>query len=176
MNPTQILIAVAETTVYLKPVGRANIHVSASFKSAAAELQNRGFRRFILDLSECEMMDSTFLGLISAWASQGREPGGRERPLLIELRNPNARILTLLEDLGVKHLFNIGETEKPSVHYQTAPAPSVSREALSQTSLEAHQTLMAIHPANIPKFKDVVAFLKDDLTRLHAPLEDGPRS
>jgi hypothetical protein len=32
--------------------------------------------------------------------------------------------------------------------------------------LEAHQTLMAIDPRNVSKFKEVTAFLAEDLKRL----------
>lgn len=37
---------------------------------------------------------------------------------------------------------------------------------MARTSLEAHQTLMKINPANIPKFKDVAEFLAEDLKKL----------
>ena len=37
---------------------------------------------------------------------------------------------------------------------------------MSRTCLDAHQTLMEINPANIPKFKDVAQFLADDLKNL----------
>lgn len=109
------------------------------------------------------------LGVLSAWALQlGSAAGSAVNPP-IELWNPNARIVSLLDDLGVKHLFQLGAARRAGLDYQTAPGGQVPREVLSQTSLEAHQTLMAVDPANIPKFKDVVAFLKEDLARLQAP-------
>jgi anti-sigma B factor antagonist len=169
MNPPQILIAVTDATVYFKPVGRANIKISADFKSAMTELRNRGYRQLVLDLAECEAMDSTFLGVLSACALQlGMSADPAHEATAIQLRHPNGRILSSLEDLGVRNLFHISETEPKGLEYQAAPTGTVSREVLSQTSLEAHQTLMAIDPANIPKFKDVVAFLKEDLARLQS--------
>ncbi|HSA00326.1 MAG TPA: STAS domain-containing protein [Candidatus Paceibacterota bacterium] len=169
MSSAQILIAVTETAVFFKILGRANFNLSAHFKSAIAELQSRGHRRFVLDLSECESMDSTFLGTLSAWAIQLESESGREGVLPIELWNPNERITSLLDDLGVKHLFRICAPERIGIDFQAAPTGPVSREILSQTSLEAHQTLMAVDPANIPRFKDVVAFLREDLARLKSP-------
>jgi hypothetical protein len=41
----------------------------------------------------------------------------------------------------------------------------VSKEDLSKTCLEAHQTLMAVNPDNIPKFKEVTQFLAEDLKK-----------
>jgi len=34
------------------------------------------------------------------------------------------------------------------------------------TSLEAHQTLMALNPENVARFKDVTQFLAEDLENL----------
>jgi hypothetical protein len=45
----------------------------------------------------------------------------------------------------------------------SAPAPSPTD--LSRNCLEAHQTLMNINPANVPKFKDVAQFLEEDLKK-----------
>ena len=36
----------------------------------------------------------------------------------------------------------------------------------ARACLEAHETLMSINPANIPKFKDVSRFMAEDLKRL----------
>jgi hypothetical protein len=38
----------------------------------------------------------------------------------------------------------------------------------ARTCLEAHQTLMNINPANVPRFKDVTKFMAEDLKRLQA--------
>jgi hypothetical protein len=48
-----------------------------------------------------------------------------------------------------------------------APA-SPTREEVQRTCLEAHQLLMEINPANVAKFKDVAAFLAEDLKKLKA--------
>jgi hypothetical protein len=45
---------------------------------------------------------------------------------------------------------------------------SPSREEVTLNCLQAHQTLMAINPANIPKFKEVTAFMAEDLKRISA--------
>ena len=38
-----------------------------------------------------------------------------------------------------------------------------SHEQITRTSLEAHQTLMAMNPDNVARFKDVTQFLAEDL-------------
>ena len=43
---------------------------------------------------------------------------------------------------------------------------SASKLDIARTSLAAHELLMALHPANVDKFKDVAEFLAEDLKRL----------
>jgi hypothetical protein len=46
-----------------------------------------------------------------------------------------------------------------------APA-SPTQEEVTRNCLEAHRTLMDIHPENVARFKDVAAFLAEDLKKL----------
>ena len=41
-----------------------------------------------------------------------------------------------------------------------------SHEQIARTSLEAHQTLMAMNPENVARFKDVAQFLAEDLKNI----------
>ena len=41
-----------------------------------------------------------------------------------------------------------------------------THEEITRTSLEAHQTLMAMNPENVARFKDVTQFLAEDLKSL----------
>ncbi len=43
------------------------------------------------------------------------------------------------------------------------PCPVPSRAEAAPTILEAHEALMKFDPRNVPKFKDVVEFLREDL-------------
>lgn len=149
----------------IRIVGRANLHSSIDFKSLVNELRGRGCARFILELSECSLMDSTFLGVLTGLGLRmGDLPG--QKP--IQLFNANPRITGLLENLGVLHLFALsnGPVVAPANAEQHDHVPAeVSKTALGQTSVEAHETLMRVNPANIPRFKDVAQFLAEDLRR-----------
>jgi anti-sigma B factor antagonist len=46
---------------------------------------------------------------------------------------------------------------------QEIACPVPSRAEAAPTILEAHETLMMFDPRNVPKFKDVVEFLREDL-------------
>ena len=46
---------------------------------------------------------------------------------------------------------------------EEVPCPVPSRAEAAPTILEAHEALMQFDPRNVPKFKDVVEFLREDL-------------
>lgn len=165
----RLLVSVGERTVLIKIAGRANFDSSVNFKTLVNELREKNYDRYLLDLSECLLMDSTFLGVLAGFGLKLTSPDATQAEAAIELLNPNVRVAELLENLGVAHLFKIVrgdplslEKMEPLPHAAAKPTPL----ELSNTCLDAHQILMEINPANIPKFKDVAQFLADDLKKL----------
>lgn len=87
----------------------------------------------------------------------------------MELRNANARIDELLEHIGVLHLFKSTKGELQSeenLKTMSFECATASREEIATACLEAHQTLAAINPENVERFKDVTTFLAEDLARM----------
>lgn len=167
----QLLVFVSGHLACVKIVGRANFTTSIDFKALVKELEAKGFGCYLLDLSECVLMDSTFLGVLAGMALKMREQqngNGHER--MIELLNPNARNLESLENLGVLPMFKVvnGPDRLPAelAMHATEPVSKPTREEVSRNCLEAHKILMEISPANIPKFKEVTQFLAEDLKKL----------
>jgi anti-anti-sigma regulatory factor len=168
MPTAKLMVFVGEKFSCVKIAGRANFNSSIDFKTLINELRQKGFNYFILELSECMLMDSTFLGVLTGFglkmnASDPASTGA------IELLNPNARITELLENLGVLHLFKLrqGEVaEMANVQGKAHCCPEPTKEEVTRACLEAHRTLMEVNPANVPRFKDVTQFLADDLKRI----------
>jgi anti-sigma B factor antagonist len=164
-----MLVSIGERTALVQIAGRANFTSSVDFKSLLDQLLQRGYTCFTLDLTECVLMDSTFLGVLAGFGLKLNSPQTDKIERTIQLYNPNGRISELLENLGVLHLFKV--TEGPVVTPDGAPVNDVkstnaSREQVTRTCLEAHQTLMEINPGNVSRFKDVTAFLADDLKKM----------
>ncbi len=162
------MVAVFDKIVCVKIDGRADFTSSLDLKKLITELWERGYTHFIFDLGGCQMMDSTFLGMLAGVAlniSNGPAPDENHR---LELLNPCARISAVLENLGVAHLFKLVEGISPAVHkYEPLSQPQDSTPVeLARTCLEAHKTLMNIKPENVAKFKDVAEFLAEDVKRL----------
>ena len=60
-------VMVTDEFACIRIIGRANFTSSIDFKALVTELSQRGFQRFVLDLSECVLMDSTFLGVLAGF-------------------------------------------------------------------------------------------------------------
>jgi anti-sigma B factor antagonist len=161
-------VLVGKNFACVKIAGRANFSSSPDFKTLLVELRQKGYTHFIIDLSECVLMDSTFLGTLAQFGLK-LNVAGSSGPPGIELLNCNARVTELLENLGALHLFktlsgplNLPEDVKTCTPESIRP----THEQITRTCLEAHQTLMAVNPENVARFKDVTQFLAEDLNSL----------
>jgi anti-sigma B factor antagonist len=171
MNPTaaNLSVWVGDNVVWIKIAGRATFTSSVDFKTLINQLWQKGNSRFILDLSHCVLMDSTFLGVLSGLGLKFSNAQNAGTPATIELLNPNVRISDLLENLGIAHLFKVAKGPSPASD-NLAPvdqaAGTADRKEVQRACLEAHETLMNINPNNVPKFKDVARFLAEDLKKM----------
>jgi anti-anti-sigma factor len=173
-NPPTLLVAVQDQSAVVKINGRANFMTSVTFKRLITELEQRGFDHFILDLTECQTMDSTFLGTLAGTALEfGSTPPNREeRPAArLRLLNPTQRVSELFDNLGIADLFHtvrFDTNPRSSQNLSPALESKPSREEVSRICLDAHKILMDVNPQNASRFKDVTQFLAEDLKKLRA--------
>jgi anti-sigma B factor antagonist len=164
----KLLVFASGHLACVKIVGRANFTSSIDFKTLLNELLHQNYACLLVDLSECVLMDSTFLGVLAQFGLK-TNPANTPGKNGIELLNPNVRVAELLENLGALQLFQIinGTLQLPDdVKTCTLEPTNPTHEEITRTSLEAHQTLMAVNPENIARFKDVTQFLAEDLKNL----------
>ena len=163
-------VLVGERFACIKIAGRANFTSSIDFRTLINELRQKGYTYFVLDLSECLLMDSTFLGVLAGFGLK-MSTGSQESCVQpIELLNANERIVELLENLGVLHLFKLTQGgAAPAGKAEPVPEANPGKEEVTRACLEAHRTLMEINPANAARFKDVTQFLTEDLKKLGTP-------
>ena len=169
----RILVHAGDSYACVKITGRATFASSVEFRTLLAQLTGKGCKYFVLELSECALMDSTFLGVLAGFGLRVGGPHPREEDKAIELFNPTPRVQELLDNLGILHLFKLGQGATPCATHGVQPVlcqpVTASREDLTRASLEAHQTLMDINPENVARFKDVTRFLAEDLQKLRPP-------
>jgi len=156
----------------LRVTGRANFTSSIDFRAVLEALWQKGCQCFVLDLTDCQLMDSTFLGILAGFGLKLHAAKGGPT---VELLNANARIRDLLETLGVIHLFRLtqGTLAQSGCGELAAIAPMErghpSKDELRQACLDAHRALIEIAPQNAAKFKEVAAFLAEDLKQARKP-------
>ncbi len=166
VTPAKLYVADLGERAVVRITGRANCLSSVSFKRVINSLIERGRRVFTLDLSDCQLMDSTFLGVLvglNRTLGQAGPDGG------FSLYKPTETVRVLLDNLGILELFSTAE----SLGQEEAAEPVEAGEAsdkteLTHTSLEAHRNLMDANPENEAKFKEVTRFLAEDLKRQEA--------
>jgi anti-sigma B factor antagonist len=168
---SKILVARSANLGFVKVVGRGSFQNSGCLQSFYRQLLKDGVNRFVVDLDTCSYLDSTFLGILLGLGLQVKNAGNG----VLHILNANTRNLELLRNLGLDRLIHIdGRTEngggrqvdlngmlEKDLHEIECPVPT--RQEAGPTILEAHENLMEFDPRNVPKFKDVVEFLREDL-------------
>lgn len=178
-TPANLSIWAGDDIVVVRITGRANFQSSVDFKSTLLELWQRGARRFILDLTQCQLMDSTFLGVMAGLGlkfSKEQNSGGMA---IIELLNPSPRVADLFDNLGIIHLFTVSTSPGRELEGLDPVQPPANctpdRKETTRVCLEAHKLLMQLNEANVAKFKDVTKFLEEDLKRMEASTPEVER-
>lgn len=146
-------------SVWVRVTGRGSFQNSAGLKDFAEEMIKKGKREFFVDLQQCELMDSTFLGVLAGIALKLR-PDGR----LTAVR-ANERNLGVLQNLGLDKIFHVSEahTAPPAPPLDNAEA-NPPQAAGRDTIIQAHENLVAANPENAVRFKDVIEFLQQKET------------
>ena len=162
---SSILVGVNGPAVWVRVEGKGNFLNSGSLKVFAQEMVNRGYREFVIDLANCAMMDSTFMGTMAAVALRLKELGQGH----LHIIHCGNRSRELLSGLGLDQIFDIranGATA-PECQQIKENAPSDGAEekkkAQAETMLQAHEALCDAAPENLSRFKDVLDYLKQDL-------------
>ncbi len=145
--------------------GRGSFLNSGNLKEFAQEMVNRGYREFVIDLENCAMMDSTFMGTMAGVALRLKELGQGH----LYVVHCGHRSHDLLSGLGLDQIFSIHSNGSTAPQCESLGHPpekgsaEVAKKEQAQTMLEAHEALCQAAPENFLRFKDVLDYLKQDL-------------
>jgi anti-sigma B factor antagonist len=163
MNPAPtILVGTADRVVWVRVEGKGSFLNSTGLKEFAKEMTNRGYREFVVDLHNCPLMDSTFMGTLTGVALRLREIGQGG----LRVVNLNERNRDLLTNLGLDQLLTLDAPRFNHVEQRVQhvlPLETADKHARAETMLEAHEDLVTANPTNHAKFKDVLEYLRQDL-------------
>lgn len=156
---SSIQVGVNGQAVWVKVEGRGTFLNSGDFKQFTREMVNRGYRNFIIDLENCAMMDSTFMGTMAGVALRLKELGQGH----LHVIHCGERSRELLTGLGLDQLFEIHSEGAVAPQCAAIAAMPESKRETTRDMLAAHEALCQAAPQNFSKFKDVLEFLKQDL-------------
>jgi anti-sigma B factor antagonist len=161
--------------VYIRVSGAGSFKVSPALKQFGSAVIDQGADRIVVDMASCTSMDSTFMGVLAGMALRLLRQG-KSRIALCSLR---PLVASRLRALGLERVMDVAETAA----HEKAPAAFPLEDSLSsldqgasardrrlhlETSLAAHEALSGLCPENVGKFKDVLAFLREDMERAGA--------
>ncbi len=135
-------------TCVVRFTGVITWQVAPTLREITRLAKTEGAERLQVDLSECEAMDSTVLGLLFQLSNEA------------VLHQPGSRVISQLHDMGVLERFAISHAPAETTDREILIAPNETREACSELILSAHQALMEASESNQLRFKDVVSSLE----------------
>jgi len=155
---SSLKIGLAGQTVWVRVEGRGTFHNSTGLSDVAAALIRRGHSRFIVDLEDCELMDSTFLGTLIKIVSQLKEKDGGKLSFVHASKRNLGRLISFeFEDIHAASTS--ADTRPPDSEFAELPT-NQSPEEKRATILAAHTALARSSSRNAAIFKIVLEFLK----------------
>lgn len=147
--------------VYARVIGLGMATVGIDFWDFSEEMMKQGFLRFIVDLSQCRSMDSTFMGVLVGMAESPRI----KREEAVTVINPNDHHMKLMDGLGLPKMISIkqGRTDLPELEMRRLDAfPRTSEDRILKIR-DVHAKLVALDRRNEEKFKMFLKLLDQEL-------------
>ena len=171
-NSDNLTAAYIDHTAVLHVEGRGSFKISPPMKQFIHKvIETQSANRILVDMSDCTGMDSTFMGVLAGLACMIKSKPAYHFKL-INLSDKNKKLLVTLGvdrvlDFSMSHTDEEQEMlDSPSGDTQALEADFTDKLNAAKTTLEAHETLVNINPANYNKFKSVLDFLQEDVRSL----------
>ncbi len=177
--PSQgIFVACTPTAVFIRVIGRGACRNSVCLQEYGAKRLQEGYRTVVVDLRQCESMDSTFLGVFAGF---GLTLGDTGRLILVDLNKESHRAFA---DLGLDQIASLQGRAAGTLQEEFPPdrqfewltgsdltSPDRSFDALDRAvlMLECHEHLCQLDSRNEEKFREVKQFLREDIARHKHP-------
>jgi anti-sigma B factor antagonist len=159
---TSLSVCVRDHAACVRIVGQAKFTAATDFKRLILQLE-QDCQEIILDLTQCTMMDSTFLGVMTAAARRCEIAQRQGQHRVLGLFHPTEKVVESLENLDVLRVFKVMQDPPQFGAFQRVEHSSPSRQELTRTCWEAHDTLMRTNPDNERRFRDATEFFRKNL-------------
>ena len=167
MESGEIFLSEKDGVTFIRVKGNASFVCAPPLRELAKRLASEPFGGLKIDLEECTWMDSTFMGMLAMLGLNAKKKG-----VPAEIWNASEQNEKLLCGLGLKKVFVFQAGAFGGADDTPAASNAVTAENNARNVLDAHQTLMDIDEANVPKFEKVVEFVKKDIDRMEQDKKD----
>lgn len=154
-----------ENIIVVRISGRGSFHNSMELRRLADAMTKADVDhpRFIIDLSDCITMDSTFMGVLaSIGLRQLRNTGDK-----LVAANANEQNVRLLNTLGLSQFLAVRQATATAAasdsDFKCMIKEDTSRRDRIIHMLEAHRDLCEADPSNNLRFESVLKYLEDSL-------------
>lgn len=166
MQDSNIEAAIVNDFVLLRLDGRGSFLNSRILKDFLERMLDRDYSQFIFDLSDCQTMDSTFMGMLAGVAIKLKEKKDGSFCLV----SPNKQCYRLLSTLGLDQILEVrSDYTNPSdvsPEFQNIPQKDCySQKEKLIHAIEAHKNLIQLEADNKVKFENVLKLLEEDLEK-----------
>ena len=166
----QILAATADNCTLVAVSGAATFKLAPAFKQAVQAARLAGSALVVVDFADCLSMDSTFMGAIAGLGFILQKAEAQ-----LTLINLSPHTAGLLKGLGVDRILKtypagalpegLGDLSILVQSLRPVETDPANDHELAVLMYDAHETLARVDPQNLQRFKDVLAFLREDLKR-----------
>lgn len=170
--PSQILAATADNCTLVAVIGAGTFKLAPAFKQATQAARLAGSSLIVVDMAACRSMDSTFMGGLASLAFSLQKTDG-PRFVLVNL---SASAAGMLKGLGMNRILTtysagalpdgLGDFSRLVQNLHPVEAETTAPRDMAALMYDAHETLTRVDPENLKRFKDVLAFLREDLQHL----------
>jgi len=168
-----ISVSCANGVVYVRVAGPGTFQNGPPLRRFALEMINCGQQQFIIDLAQCQGMDSTFLGVL---AGIGLRLHHDDRDGKVRVIEVNARNMESLQTLGLDRLFDViavgiyrpDRSPPADTEFRGLPDADIAKlctrlnkNDAADLMLEAHGNLIQTDQRNAEKFVELTRCLRD---------------
>ncbi len=166
----RIKVSRADDAVLVQVIGLGNMFLAPTLHALVESELRTGFFNFVIDLKQCEGMDSTFMGTFIGLSTQVKRNFGWF--CLVNVSDENMRLLKML---GVLHMVSVhaGDFPVDETHSSTLLYPTTDPYARQKQIHSAHKQLLAADPENEKRFGPFIRALEAEMGELPTILPPG---
>lgn len=158
----RFLYSEADDTIFIKIEGNATMKNSKTLSDLLIEIFKGETRNLVFEMSDCNYLDSTFLGLIAKSALEIKKNWNST----LYIMNASNMVINGLQQTGIDKF--VEKIEDDNLDLKTSEIEKQDFDNKKDKTihiLEMHKTLMGLNEENKETFKNVVDMIEKDMNK-----------